>query len=109
MRIGLFAFHMETGAGYKIVSQCRFPQFPHVSLFTTFSNSVRFLSGETFQEHEKCGLQEIEFIQVPDPWMSVQKNTSYKEMFKIGLVVVNYAGFCVISNLFHWLENVNKF
>ncbi|KAJ8955116.1 hypothetical protein NQ318_009009 [Aromia moschata] len=42
MRKGLFAFHMATGPGYKIVS-------------------------DTFQEEEKCGLKEIQFLQVIDP------------------------------------------
>ncbi|XP_050303417.1 ionotropic receptor 75a-like [Anthonomus grandis grandis] len=59
MRKGLFAFHMETGSGYKLV-------------------------GETFKEDEKCDLQEIQFLQVVDPWLSIQKNSSYKEKFKIG-------------------------
>ncbi|KAL1514088.1 hypothetical protein ABEB36_003407 [Hypothenemus hampei] len=63
MRQGLFAFHMETGAGYKIVS-------------------------ETFKEDEKCGLQEIQFLQVVDPWLAIQKNSSYKELFKIGLRLI---------------------
>ena len=58
---GLFAFHMETGVGYKVV-------------------------GEVFHENEKCGLQEIQYLQVIDPWLAVQKNSSYKEMFKIGSV-----------------------
>lgn len=47
---------------------------------------MSFISGETFREDEKCGLQEISYLQVPDPWLAVQKNTSYKEMFKIGWV-----------------------
>lgn len=71
LREGLFAFHMETGAGYKIV-------------------------GETFLEDEKCGLKEIQFLQVPDPFLAVQKNTSFKEIIKIGqvlnvfLVIIHY-------------------
>lgn len=64
-----------------------------VSPFTPFTSVWRSVSGETFQEHEKCGLQEIGFLQVPDPWLSVQKNTSYKEMFKIGYE--NQPVFCV--------------
>lgn len=56
---GLFAFHMEIGVGYQVVE-------------------------EIFLENEKCGLQEIQFLQVVDPWLAVQKNSSYKEMFKIG-------------------------
>ncbi|KAI8435877.1 hypothetical protein MSG28_004084 [Choristoneura fumiferana] len=56
---GLFAFHMETGVGYKFV-------------------------GKYFQESEKCGLKEIQYLQVIDPWLAVRKNTPFKEMFKIG-------------------------
>lgn len=59
VREGLFAFHMELGVGYKIIS-------------------------ETFQEDEKCGLQEIQYLQVIDPFYAIQKNSSYKELFKIG-------------------------
>ncbi|XP_059045415.1 ionotropic receptor 75a-like [Achroia grisella] len=60
IRKGLFAFHMETGVGYKFV-------------------------GKYFQESEKCGLKEIQYLQVIDPWLAVRKNTPYKEMFKIGM------------------------
>ncbi|XP_061713322.1 ionotropic receptor 75a-like isoform X2 [Cydia pomonella] len=59
MQKGLFAFHMETGVGYKFV-------------------------GKYFQESEKCGLKEIQYLQVIDPWLAVRKNTPYKEMFKLG-------------------------
>ncbi|CAG9813260.1 unnamed protein product [Phaedon cochleariae] len=59
MREGLFAFHMETGPGYKLV-------------------------GEIFRESEKCGLKEIQYLQVSDPWLAIQKNSSYKEFLKIG-------------------------
>ncbi|XP_028158429.1 ionotropic receptor 75a-like isoform X2 [Ostrinia furnacalis] len=57
---GLFAFHMETGVGYKFV-------------------------GKYFNEGEKCGLREIQYLQVIDPWLAVRKNTPYREMFKIGM------------------------
>lgn len=61
MHEGHFAFHMEVGVGYKIVS-------------------------ELFQEDEKCGLQEIQYLQVVDPFYAIQKNSPYKELFKIGLL-----------------------
>jgi glutamate receptor, ionotropic, invertebrate len=61
IREGLFAFHMEVGVGYKILQ-------------------------ETFQEDEKCGLQEIQYLQVVDPFYAVQKNSTYKEMFKNSLL-----------------------
>nr|ULA45345.1 chemosensory ionotropic receptor IR75q.2 [Agrotis segetum] len=59
MRKGLFAFHMETGVGYKFV-------------------------GKYFNEGEKCGLREIQYLQVIDPWLAVRKDTPFREMFKIG-------------------------
>lgn len=59
VRKGLFAFHMELALGYKLMS-------------------------ETFFEDEKCGLTEIKFLQVTDPWYAVKKNSSYGELFKIG-------------------------
>ncbi|XP_038212065.1 ionotropic receptor 75a-like [Zerene cesonia] len=59
MRNGLFAFHMETGVGYKFV-------------------------GKYFQEGEKCGLKEIQYLQVIDPWLAVRKDTQFMEILKIG-------------------------
>nr|XP_015835109.1 PREDICTED: glutamate receptor ionotropic, delta-2 isoform X2 [Tribolium castaneum] len=67
MRQGLFAFHVETGPGYKFVS-------------------------EIFREDEKCGLQEIQYLQVPDPWLAIQKNSSYKKMLKVGLRLLQENG-----------------
>lgn len=58
---GLFAFHMELALGYKLMS-------------------------ETFFEDEKCGIREIAYLQVTDPWYAIRKNSSYKELFKIGQV-----------------------
>ncbi|CAH2106498.1 unnamed protein product [Euphydryas editha] len=59
MKKGLFAFHMETGVGYKFV-------------------------GKYFEEGEKCGLKEIQYLRVIDPWLAVRRNTQFMEMFKIG-------------------------
>lgn len=67
VREGLFAFHMEVGVGYKILL-------------------------ETFQEDEKCGLQEIQYLEVIDPFYAIQKNSSYKELFKIGLLSLREFG-----------------
>lgn len=67
IREGLFAFHMEVGVGYKIV-------------------------GEIFQEDEKCGLKEIQYLQVIDPFYAMQKNSSYKELVKIGLLRLHEHG-----------------
>lgn len=59
IRRGLYAFYFETGAGYKLIS-------------------------ETFNEDEKCGLVEMGFLQMIDPYYVVQKNSTYKELIKIG-------------------------
>lgn len=50
---------MEGGIGYKIMS-------------------------ETYFEHEKCGLIEVAYLQVTEPWYAIKKNSSYKEIFKVG-------------------------
>ncbi|KAG7302862.1 hypothetical protein JYU34_012845 [Plutella xylostella] len=74
MQKGLFAFHMETGVGYKFV-------------------------GKYFQEGEKCGLKEIQYLQVIDPWLAVRRNTPFKEMFKIGLKRIQEHGLQNRENL----------
>ncbi|KAG5667152.1 hypothetical protein PVAND_015149 [Polypedilum vanderplanki] len=75
MRQGLFAFHMEVGVGYKIVS-------------------------ETFQEDEKCGLQEIQYLQVVDPYYAIQKDSKYKEFIKVGLMRLKEIGIQVRNGRF---------
>ncbi|XP_058828564.1 ionotropic receptor 75a-like [Topomyia yanbarensis] len=67
IRQGLYAFHVEQGVGYKVIS-------------------------ETYQEDEKCGLQEIQYLQVIDPYYAIQKNSSFKEHVKIGLFRLNEHG-----------------
>lgn len=67
VRDGLFAFHMELGVGYKII-------------------------GETFQEHEKCGLQEMQFYDLIDPWYAIQKNYSHAEIMRIALFRIREHG-----------------
>ncbi|XP_065093017.1 probable glutamate receptor [Ochlerotatus camptorhynchus] len=60
VRQGLYAFHGELGVCYKIIS-------------------------ETFQEDEKCGLQEINFLNMVDPYYAVQKNSSFRELVRLSL------------------------
>ncbi|GAB0096805.1 uncharacterized protein DMENIID0001_123730 [Sergentomyia squamirostris] len=60
MRKGLFAFHTEAGAGYKMIE-------------------------ETFFEHEKCGLIEVDFLKVPYPWYCIKKRSPYKDIIKVQL------------------------
>nr|QJX74376.1 ionotropic receptor 3 [Ceracris kiangsu] len=58
MRTEPFAFHSELSPTWQLVQ-------------------------ETFREEDKCGLQAIPFLQLMHPYIAVQKNTCYKEMFKI--------------------------
>ncbi|XP_050500152.1 uncharacterized protein LOC114335442 [Diabrotica virgifera virgifera] len=55
-----FGFHIELSTGYKVIA-------------------------DTFNENEKCGLKEIEFIKLLEPWLSIKKNSAYKEVIKVGL------------------------
>lgn len=58
MRQGLYTFHTELGPAYKLIEQ-------------------------TFYEHEKCGIVEMDYLGVPEPWVVVRKRTPYKEMIRI--------------------------
>lgn len=58
---GFFAFHVELARGYKVVS-------------------------DIFQENEKCGLKEIEYVNLIEPWLSTQKHSPYKEIIKVGYI-----------------------
>uniref|UniRef100_A0A182S886 Ionotropic glutamate receptor C-terminal domain-containing protein n=1 Tax=Anopheles maculatus TaxID=74869 RepID=A0A182S886_9DIPT len=60
IRQGHYAFHVEKGVCYKLIS-------------------------ETFQEEEKCGLQEVEYLKVIEPYYAVQKNSSFREPVRINL------------------------
>ncbi|KAL3269451.1 hypothetical protein HHI36_008521 [Cryptolaemus montrouzieri] len=55
-----FAFHVELSTGYKVV-------------------------GDIFKESEKCGLQEITLFNIIEPWLPIRKNSTYKDIFKIGM------------------------
>ncbi|XP_045473000.1 ionotropic receptor 75a-like isoform X3 [Harmonia axyridis] len=55
-----FAFHVELSTGYKVI-------------------------GDIFKESEKCGLQEITFVNLIEPWLPIQKNSNYKEIMKVGM------------------------
>lgn len=65
IRQGLFAFHSELSSGYQIME-------------------------ETFYEHEKCGLKEIDYLNFVSPWFVMSKNSPYKEVIKITYVKHRY-------------------
>nr|AST36235.1 putative ionotropic receptor IR75q.1 [Hedya nubiferana] len=56
-----FAFNSNLGSAYKVIEKY-------------------------FYEHEKCGLQEIAFIQGNYPWMACRRGSPYREIFKLGLL-----------------------
>ncbi|XP_060802880.1 ionotropic receptor 75a-like [Amyelois transitella] len=55
-----FAFNMNVGVGYRLVNKY-------------------------FLEHEKCGLQQINFIDNSQPFVACPKYSPYVEIFKVGL------------------------
>lgn len=55
----LFAFHGEIGTIYQLMQ-------------------------ETYLEEEKCGLAEIDYLNVWYPLLVIQKQSSYSEIIKIG-------------------------
>lgn len=58
MKKGLFALHMETPVGYRLVSKY-------------------------FSENEKCDLREIPFANIRSPHFVSRKHSAFKEFFRI--------------------------
>lgn len=59
VRNTFFAFHVELGPAYKVIR-------------------------DTFFEHEKCDLKQISYLRLSSPWCVLRKNSSFKEIVKIG-------------------------
>lgn len=38
---------------------------------------------DTFYEHEKCGLQQIEYLEIVEPYQALKKNSPLKEIVKV--------------------------
>lgn len=62
MRNEFFAFFIERDKGYKIVS-------------------------DTYLEEEKCGFKEIQYFSYSNPYFTIKKHSSYKEIFRIAYVL----------------------
>ena len=58
VRKGMFAFVMELSPMYEAIEN-------------------------TYFEHEKCELVNVEFLHLADPFLSIQKNSQFKEIFKV--------------------------
>lgn len=59
IRMGLFAFHMDTSAGYHVLQ-------------------------ETFEEDEKCGLHEIDYLNLLNPLLVIKMQSPYREIIRVG-------------------------
>nr|NP_001345804.1 ionotropic receptor 75g precursor [Aedes aegypti] len=80
VRQGQYAFHVELGVCYKVIS-------------------------ETFQEDEKCGLQEIEYLNIVDTYYAVQKNSSFRELVRLSLFKLREFG---IQHREYWMLYTRK-
>lgn len=58
---GVFAFHMETPVGYRVVSKL-------------------------YDEGEKCDLREVVFADMAFPYATCRKHSPYREALRIGWV-----------------------
>ena len=58
VRQGFFAFYMELGPAYKIIQ-------------------------DTYEEDEKCGFHEINFLLYTHPYMAVPYKSPYLEIFRV--------------------------
>lgn len=58
---GYFAFHVEPGCGYKLIQ-------------------------DTFEEAEKCGFEELDFLNVFDPHHIIQRDSPFLELFRVGYI-----------------------
>nr|QNL15110.1 ionotropic receptor 75u [Aulacocentrum confusum] len=67
LRQGLFAFHMDTSAGYDLVQK-------------------------TFEEDEKCGLSEIDMLNVLNPMLVIKHQSPYSEIIRVGALWVQETG-----------------
>ncbi|KAJ3665640.1 hypothetical protein Zmor_001128 [Zophobas morio] len=67
MRDEFFAFHAETSAAYKVVM-------------------------DLFQEHEKCGLTEIDYLNHFRPTITMRKKSPFKDHIKVGFRKIHESG-----------------
>lgn len=59
LRYELFAFHIEIGTAYRLIQQ-------------------------TYQEDEKCGFTEIDYLKKLYPLMVIETRSPYRELIRVG-------------------------
>ncbi|XP_037047075.1 glutamate receptor ionotropic, delta-2-like isoform X1 [Bradysia coprophila] len=80
VREGQYAFFSEESGAFKVI-------------------------GETFMDNEKCGIKTMGFFQMNlNPWNAIQKNSSYKEIFKTGMMRIHEHGLKQRENLRHYFR-----
>ncbi|XP_011300833.1 glutamate receptor ionotropic, delta-2 isoform X2 [Fopius arisanus] len=67
VREGLFAFHVDLGFGYQMMQ-------------------------ETFEEVEKCGIEEIDYLKVYDPLLVIEKQSPFREIIRVGALWIAETG-----------------
>ncbi|XP_044003996.1 glutamate receptor ionotropic, kainate 2-like, partial [Aphidius gifuensis] len=67
LRQGLFAFHVEVGAGYQLIQ-------------------------ETFEEDEKCGINEIDIFNLLNPLLVIKRQSPYRELIRVGAMWIHETG-----------------
>lgn len=77
MQRGLFALHMETPIGYRLVSRY-------------------------FNEHEKCDLREIRYAEFTSPYFVSRKHSAFKEILRIVWVMANLGLIIINPRLLWW-------
>ncbi|CRL01901.1 CLUMA_CG015435, isoform A, partial [Clunio marinus] len=51
--------------------------------FVAEANGIYSIMEETFYEHEKCELVNIEYVKFSEPFIAIKKKSAYKEIFKV--------------------------
>lgn len=67
VRRGMFAYHTEVLRAYKVVA-------------------------DTFLEEEKCGLKELDYFGLPDPWYPIQRNSPLRKLITVALFRIRENG-----------------
>lgn len=59
VRKGLFAFQVEVSAGYQLMQ-------------------------ETYEEDEKCGIHDIDILNLLNPLLVIKRKSPYRELIRVG-------------------------
>ncbi|THK32889.1 glutamate receptor U1 [Diachasma alloeum] len=85
VRTELFAFHTDLVMGYDVVKS-------------------------TYEEDEKCGFEEIDYLYVSDPTFIIQRQSPYAEIFRVGGLWLGETGLAqrFIDKIYHKKPECNN-